>query len=276
MEVFKIYKKLEKHLNDRGNVGFVPTMGALHRGHLSLIKRSLADNPQTVVSIFVNPTQFDDAADLQRYPRTLAKDLELLQTLGAKLWVYTPEAADLYGESLAVGEYDFGALTKTMEGRSRHQHFEGVATVVEKLLRKVGPTKAYFGEKDFQQVRVIETLVAQKNLQTQIIRCPIVREADGLAMSSRNALLTTEERAQAGLLYQTLQAAKTKFKTQSIAQIHQWVQDVFKKNPQFTLDYFSICDETHLQESKNPIGGIPRGFIAAKLGNIRLIDNLSF
>ena len=278
MEVFKNYEKLQKHLNPKESIGFVPTMGALHQGHLSLIKESIKHHQQTVVSIFVNPTQFDDTGDLDRYPRTLEKDLAQLASLNQNLWVYAPLVSEIYGPAPPVtNPYDFGALTQTMEGLSRAHHFQGVATVVEKLFRKVNPQSAYFGEKDFQQIRIIETLVAQKNLKIEIVRCPIVREVDGLAMSSRNTLLSPEERSQAPLLHTTLCAAKEQFlREQSIDTIKQNVHEIYEKAPLFSLDYFNICDENRLQDIKNYPAPQARGFLAAKLGKIRLIDNMPF
>jgi len=279
MKVFKEKLPLIKHLDlhKGADIGLVPTMGALHAGHLALVAQAVKENDYVVVSIFVNPTQFDDQNDLNAYPKTLSNDLQKLAVLGDKIYVYTPEVKDLYPHKTKAESFDFGTLENTMEGASRQGHFQGMATIVYKLLASFMPTRAYFGEKDYQQLSIIHALVAQKKLPISIVDCPIVREEDGLAMSSRNARLSKEQRAVAPLIYQTLLQAKTLKTEKKIPQIKQWVETFFKSHPAFELDYFCIANEQSLQPATS-LGAEEkmRAFIAVKLGDIRLIDNVIF
>lgn len=258
-------------------IGLVPTMGALHKGHLSLIEKAVSENDWVIVTIFVNPTQFDSNTDLVNYPSNLEQDLELLSPFGEKLLVYTPRADDLYGEKAVAGSYQFDILEKTMEGASRSGHFQGVATVVHKLLSVFKPTKAYFGEKDYQQLQIIHALVAQLKLPVTIVDCPIVREIDGLAMSSRNTRLTPIQRAIAPVIYETLCKAVALKKQTSILQINEWVTAFFREHPHIELDYFCVANNQTLQlvEETNGEENL-RAFIAVKLGEVRLIDNVKF
>ena len=277
MKILKTAKSLQETRKGIGGlVGFVPTMGALHEGHLSLIQKSLKENPVLIVSIFVNPTQFDSPLDLEKYPRNLTHDLSLIEQIEPDAIVFTPSVSEIYGNTVHTKNYAFEGLDRIMEGASREGHFQGVATVVEQLLDLVKPDKAYFGEKDFQQLQIIKKMVSQKKHPTTIVGCPIKREPDGLAMSSRNQRLSNEQRLHAPLLYQALQEAKSLFQKQNATAAHRHVEALFAAQTHFTLDYFSICSEETLMESHVDKTEKVRGFIAAQLGEIRLIDNLKF
>ena len=276
MQVFKTHKKLNEALKGSGiSLGMVPTMGALHEGHLALIRQALKENDRVVVSIFVNPTQFNDVEDLKNYPRNLDDDLAQLEPLGAALYIYTPKPQDLYAEGVVAQPQHLMGLDLVMEGAFRQHHFDGVATVVEKLLRSVNPDRAYFGEKDFQQLQIIRCLVEQQKIPVQIIGCPIVRAADGLALSSRNLLLNPEQKSAAPFLYQILQDVQHQWPPKKLSDLTKWVDQQFKEQALFSLDYFVIAEEENLQSAQSLEKGKKyRSFIAAKLGGIRLIDNM--
>ncbi len=280
MVVFTEKEKLSpfiENLKKEGKtVGFIPTMGALHEGHLSLAKESIANNNLTVVSIFVNPTQFNNPEDLEKYPRTEEKDIELLTAIGVD-YVYLPTVADLYEEGEVAKKYDFGGIENVMEGTFRPGHFDGVATVVSKLLRAVQPTRAYFGEKDFQQIRIVQEMVKQEKIETEIVPMPIFRAENGLALSSRNMRLTPENLEAAPFIYQVLkEAVALKDEEKTPAQVKTYVEETFAQSP-FELEYFEITDEEKLQpiDTFNPEIKA-RGFIVAYAGDIRLIDNIQF
>lgn len=256
-------------------IGLVPTMGALHTGHISLVKKALSENDLVVVSIFVNPTQFDKKDDLEKYPRSLERDIELLKTVSKKIVVFAPTVDEIYGDSVKSESYEFDGLDKVMEGEFRAGHFDGVGTIVELLLRTVAPNKAYFGEKDFQQLQIIRKMAEIKKLPYTIIGCPIEREPHGLAMSSRNERLSKTTREQAGFIHETLQATKSKFGTESATTIADWVKSEFEKNPVFNLEYFEITDEATLTPMlKKQDNQKYRAFIAVYADGVRLIDNL--
>ncbi len=254
-------------------VGFVPTMGALHQGHLALVERAKAENDIVIVSIFVNPIQFNNKEDLKKYPRTLEKDAVMLQTVGCNA-IFAPSEKEMYPEPDTT-IYDFGRLAEVMEGKFRPGHFNGVAVVVKRLFDIVSPDNAYFGEKDYQQLQIINALVKIKNIDVNIIPCPIVREADGLAMSSRNMRLTDEERNIAPFIYKLLLQAKEKANIFKPEDLKQWVFEQFKSQPQMTAEYFEIADAATLltvsewNDSEHIIA-----CIAVFLGNVRLIDNI--
>lgn len=256
--------------------GFVPTMGALHQGHLALIKKSLLENDNTVISIFVNPTQFNNSEDLAKYPRTMTEDIEKLDTLNTKIILYAPSVEDIYEGNVSSQHFDFEGLENQMEGKFRPGHFNGVGTIVKRLFEIVAPTKAYFGEKDFQQLQIVKKMVAKHNLPVLIIGCPIHRENNDLAMSSRNERLSKQERTEAAIIYKSLTTAKEKFKKQSSKKITAWVKSFIEKNPLFKVEYFTIADETTLlscdRKNKNKKY---RAFIAVVVNNIRLIDTIS-
>lgn len=257
-------------------IGFVPTMGALHEGHLALMKQSLQDNDLTVVSIFVNPTQFNNLEDLDKYPRTLEADVKKISGLSDKIIVFAPTVEDIYQGKTLAQSFDFDGLEHQMEGEFRPGHFDGVGTIVKRLFEIVSPTKAYFGEKDFQQLQIVKKLVVKNALPVTIVGCPIFREASGLAMSSRNERLTKAAREEAAFIYQTLLEAKEKFKTQSIELVQEWVKETMQNHPLFELEYFVIADELTLLPIKTKEKSKKyRAFIAVFVNNVRLIDTLS-
>ena len=257
-------------------IGFVPTMGALHDGHLALMERSIQENGYTVVSIFVNPTQFNNPEDLAKYPRTLEEDVRKITALNPEMIVYAPSVDDIYDGKPISQSFDFDGLENQMEGKFRPGHFDGVGTIVKRLFEIVTPTNAYFGEKDFQQLQIVKKLVAKNQLPVTIIGCPIYREANQLAMSSRNERLSANERNQAGIIYQTLLQAKVLFQNETIASAIQLVQKTFENHPLFDLEYFVIADEETLLSSITKVENKNyRAFIAVFVNNIRLIDTIS-
>jgi len=257
------------------NVGFVPTMGALHEGHLSLVRRAVAENQLVVVSIFVNPTQFNDPKDLERYPRTLEADLALLQHTGCQ-FVFAPSVNEVYPEE-DTRKFNFGKLEEVMEGKFRPGHFNGVAQVVSRLFDMVKPDKAYFGLKDFQQLVIIKNMVKQLDLPVEIVPCEIVREKSGLAMSSRNELLTPEQRVNAAVISETLFAAKELRDKKNVQELTEWVVEKVNQNPFLNVEYFEIVDDEQLQTVQSwEENNTKVGCIAVFCGKIRLIDNIVF
>ena len=256
-------------------VGFVPTMGALHEGHLSLVEQAGTSSDIVVVSIFVNPNQFNDSNDLANYPRTMEEDLKLLSTVRCD-YVFYPDVEEIYPVP-DTRQFSFGILENVMEGKFRPGHFNGVAQVVSRLFEIVDPDLAYFGRKDFQQLAVIKNLVLQLQLRVEIVACDIVREPDGLAMSSRNKLLLPEYREVAPLIYRTLKQAKSLSATSSLENVKEYVLDEINRTNLLTAEYFEIVDDTTLQSIKSwNEPGIKVGCIAVFAGKIRLIDNLIF
>lgn len=257
------------------SIGFVPTMGALHKGHLALIEQAKNENDIVVVSIFVNPTQFNNQNDLLNYPKPLENDLSLLKSMRCDI-VFTPSTVEIYQKKVVSESFDFEGLQLVMEGKFRKGHFEGVGTVVKRLFEIIKPTRAYFGEKDYQQLQIIKKITNQFNFNIKIIPCPIFRELDGLAMSSRNSRLTKEQRLVVPFIYKTLSIVKDKFSAFNVEEINKWVENQFKKQPLLKLEYFQIADEETLQPItvKNPSIKY-RAFIAVFVGEIRLIDNIS-
>ena len=256
-------------------IGFVPTMGALHQGHLSLMKICRKNNDVAVASIFVNPTQFNDKNDLRNYPRMPDVDLKLLESAGCDI-VFSPEVEEMYPEP-DTRVFEFGNLGEVMEGSHRPGHFNGVAQIVSKLFDCVMPDNAYFGEKDFQQLAIIKQLVRNNNLPINIVPCPIIRENDGLAMSSRNLLLGKNERLNAPLIHQVLTKAVSLKNKYSVAELKQWVIDQINANEFLNVEYFEIVDDVELMQVNNWNEKSNKvGCIAVKAGNIRLIDNIRF
>ena len=275
MKVVTTVKALREALaevNPQG-VGFVPTMGALHAGHRSLVERARKENETVVVSVFVNPTQFNDKGDLKRYPRTPEADAALLEAAGADL-VLMPSVEEIYPEP-DTRQFDFGEVDKVMEGATRPGHFNGVAQVVSRLFDMVKPARAYFGEKDFQQIAVIKAMVAQLGLEVEIVECPIIRAEDGLALSSRNELLTPEHRAIARAIYRTLQAAVEKSHTLTPAELKAWVEAEINGTELLKAIYYQSVDALTMQEVEawSDAERI-QGCIAVQAGEIRLIDNI--
>ena len=281
MNVFNNKVDLNHFINTNSSlnstIGFVPTMGALHAGHLSLLKKSTENNSLTVISIFVNPTQFNNQEDLAKYPRTLDNDVEKIKSVSNKIIVYAPTVDDIYEGNTKSNHYDFDGLEHQMEGKFRPGHFDGVGTVVKRLFEIVNPTNAYFGEKDFQQLQIVKKLVEKEHLPVNIIGCPIFREPNGLAMSSRNERLTREEKEKASIIFKTISEAKKLFGTKSAKEVSEFVSKTFKNNQTFELEYFEIANEVTLlpcvRKSKDKKY---RGFIAVFVNNIRLIDTISF
>ncbi|MDO1502368.1 pantoate--beta-alanine ligase [Winogradskyella maritima] len=281
MKTFFNKSELSQHLEGlkaKGkSVGMVPTMGALHQGHLSLVEKGLQQSDVVVVSIFVNPTQFNNAEDLEKYPRTLKRDVALLETVSKEtIIVYAPTPDDIYDHNVESESFTFEGLEHEMEGAFRPGHFDGVGTIVKRLLMAVNPDEAYFGEKDFQQLAIIKKMVKLHNIDVEIIGCPIYRADDGLAMSSRNERLKPEYRDVAPFIYQTLQTAKEKFGTKSARKVAEWVERQFKKHPLLKLEYFTIADTETLRPLKRKSNKKNyRAFIAVYAGEIRLIDNIA-
>jgi pantoate--beta-alanine ligase len=264
--------------NSGSPAGFVPTMGALHEGHLSLVERAVKECPVVIVSIFVNPTQFNDRNDLKNYPRTPAKDLEMLgSVMRDDDIVFMPPVEEIYPEE-DLRQFRFGNLDNVMEALRRPGHFNGVGQVVSKLFTMVRPDKAYFGIKDFQQLAVIKELVRQMNSNIEIVPCEIVRETDGLAMSSRNRLLEPAIRKNAPLIYSTLTKAAGMLRTTDIPGIQSFVLETINTVPGFNVEYFEIADDVELVPAESKSDMIPgRNYyacIAVKAGKIRLIDNV--
>ena len=292
MIILKSKLETKKFLNNLQNqqhtIGFVPTMGALHQGHISLINKAKSECDVVITSIFVNPTQFNDLNDLKNYPRTFESDCKMLETAGCNA-VFAPEIPEMYSKKelelkkLSIEDktwtegksVDFGLLEKVMEGAHRPGHFNGVAQVVSKLFRIVEPNKAYFGQKDFQQLAIIRSMVEQLNMPIEIIACPIMREPNGLAMSSRNERLTTEQRRTAALISKTLFQIKDLQHSKSIVELKSFAEQQFNAEQQFKLEYFEIADIKTLQPAVDDKKNHERiACVALKLGEIRLIDNI--
>lgn len=273
----KLSKELESYLNKGVSTGFVPTMGALHEGHLSLVRCSLSKDQITVVSIFVNPTQFNDPEDLKKYPRDPETDFSLLEkNLRTGDIVFYPDEQEIYPEP-DHRVFNFGMLDKVMEGKFRPGHFNGVAQVVSKLFDMVKPENAYFGLKDFQQLVIIRHLVKILGLPVRIIPCPIIREPDGLAMSSRNIRLGKTEREQAPLIYKSLSEALRLKEKYSVKELTRWVINKIQKSPSLKVEYFEIVNADTLQPVTSwDVPGKKQGCIAVWAGEIRLIDNIPF
>jgi len=280
MLIFNTQNELVSHLTSVSNaatsIGFVPTMGALHQGHLSLIKEALLHNTIVVVSIFVNPTQFNNADDLAKYPRTLEKDIEKIKTVSDAIIVYAPSVDDIYKGKTISQHFDFDGLENQMEGKFRQGHFDGVGTIVKRLFEIVKPTHAYFGEKDFQQLQIIKKMVSKLEMPVNVVGCPIYRETNGLAMSSRNERLSEKERNQAAIIFKTITQAKKLFATKSAQEVTEFVAKTFEKQPDFELEYFQIADEATLLPClrKNKTKTY-RAFIAVFVNKVRLIDTIS-
>lgn len=275
--VAELSRELSSHSRAEGkSVGLVPTMGALHEGHASLVRRAVAENEVTVVSIFVNPTQFNDPTDLKMYPRTLDADCRLLESLGVT-YAFAPSVEEIYPEP-DTRTFRFPPLDEVMEGPRRPGHFNGVAQIVSKLFELVHPTRAYFGEKDFQQLAIIRRLVKMLGMDIDIVGCPICRESDGLALSSRNKLLTPEQRIQALAISRTLFESK-KFMAEghSLAETKAFVEKSIAEAPGLDLEYFEIVDGDTLQPVQDwDNSAYIVGCITVHCGAVRLIDNLKY
>ncbi len=279
MEIIRTVAELKAKLDEartRGTIGLVPTMGALHAGHLSLIERARRENDTVVVSVFVNPTQFNNPTDLATYPRTEEADAALLENAGVD-YAFMPSVEEVYPEP-DNRQFDLGPVAEVMEGAMRPGHFNGVAQVVSKLFRFTEPTRAYFGEKDFQQIAVIRKMAQLEGFNNlEIVDCPIKREVDGLAMSSRNVRLTPEQRSIAPAISLVLKASLVKARELSLADTKKWVIDTINAFPYMNVEYYEIVDAATMQ----PIGewsdsATPVGCITVFCGDVRLIDNIKY
>ncbi|WP_252730281.1 pantoate--beta-alanine ligase, partial [Chryseobacterium indologenes] len=272
-KVLKDFIERQKEMGKR--IGFAPTMGALHKGHLSLYEEARKDNDLVISSIFVNPTQFNNPEDLEKYPRDINRDILILENSGLVDAVYIPEVVDIYPEKAESQHYDYDGLENEMEGKSRPGHFDGVGTVVEELFRQVQPDNAYFGEKDFQQLAIIKKMVEKKHLPVNIKGVPIYRAENGLALSSRNQRLHEDRKETSKVIYETLKKVNDWFRTVSVPEIKERVSDIFDQQQGMRLEYFLIADEDTLKETdffykdRNY-----RAFIVVVVDGVRLIDNM--
>lgn len=279
MEIFKSKKTLQDYIERQKEmgkkIGFAPTMGALHKGHISLYEVARQENDLVISSIFVNPTQFNNPADLEKYPRDVISDIQILEKSTFVDAVYIPEVKDLYPDGLKSKEYNFDGIENEMEGQFRPGHFNGVGTVVEELLRQVKPDNAYFGEKDFQQLAIIKNLVTQLKLPIKVHGVKIYREENGLAMSSRNERLTRDQRDAAKIIYETLNKVNDWFRVITIPEINDRVKEIFEDQRGMVLEYFKIADESTLKETDFFYKDKEyRAFIVVFVGDVRLIDTL--
>ncbi|MCY4562820.1 MAG: pantoate--beta-alanine ligase [Flavobacteriaceae bacterium] len=278
MNLFENKYELQEQLNklNFSSLGFVPTMGALHQGHLSLLERSIQDNNLTVLSLFINPTQFNNLQDLENYPKTFNQDITILNRYRKNILIFMPNTYEIYGKHVRAEQFDLQYLDKHMEGKSRPNHFQGVITVMNILLKIINPTKIYLGEKDFQQLQIIRLMREKLNWKTKIIGCPTIRESDGLAMSSRNVLLSPPQRREAQLIYQILKLAKKQVMHMPVEELKRVVTKKINQTQYLELDYFEIIEKDFLQ----PVSELIKGksyqcCIAVYAGDIRLIDNLA-
>ena len=279
MLLIKTRNQLIAHLStfkENHTLGLVPTMGALHIGHAALVNRAVEENNAVVVSIFVNPTQFNNTDDLDKYPKTLKADIEVLERISKDIIVFVPSIDEMYSEEVKSVNYDFDGLEHVMEGAFRAGHFDGVGTIVESLLTLVKPDRAYFGEKDFQQLQIIRKLTEIRKIPVEIIGCAIVRESTGLAFSSRNERLSNNIRKEAAFIYKTLKSAKKIFGTKSAKYVKDWVTEQFGQHPDLELEYIEITQAKTLKpivrKQKNKKY---RAFIAVYAEGVRLIDNIA-
>lgn len=279
MEVLKNKKTLQDFIERQKEmgkkIGFAPTMGALHNGHLSLYEAARKENDLVISSIFVNPTQFNNAEDLEKYPRDTDRDISILENSGLVDAVYLPQVEDIYPEKTESQHYDYDGLENEMEGKSRPGHFDGVGTVVEELFRQVKPNNAYFGEKDFQQLAIISKMVEKKQLPIKIIGVSIYRADNGLALSSRNQRLAEERKGDAKIIFETLIKVKEWFKNISVSEIKEKINEIFSNQENMDLEYFLIADESTLKEINHKENGNSyRAFIVVNVDGVRLIDNM--
>ncbi|WP_188438681.1 pantoate--beta-alanine ligase [Planktosalinus lacus] len=280
MQVYYSISELKPKLNaikkQEQTIGFVPTMGALHKGHLSLIESAMNQNDTVVVSIFVNPTQFNNKEDFENYPRTIEEDIQIVSHLKDKLMIYVPRVEDIYPNGLQTIQFDFEGIEHEMEGSFRPGHFDGVGSVLKSFFKLIEPNKAYFGEKDFQQLQIVRKLIEIEHIPVQIIACPIMREPTGLAMSSRNKRLSEKQFKEAALIYKVLTEVQADFGIKNVNELTQRVEETFEANTTLKLEYFIIADEETLQPLKNKEKNKKyRAFIAVFAGEIRLIDNIA-
>ena len=268
--------KLTNLKKNNFKIGLVPTMGALHKGHISLVERSIKENDYSIVSIFINPAQFNNKMDLKSYPKNLIKDCNYLDSISSDIIIFAPEINDIYDNNLFVKKFNFYGLDKFMEGKYRKDHFNGVATIVSHLFNIVKPNNAYFGVKDFQQLRIIQQLVIDNNIPVNVIGCETIREKDGLALSSRNIKLSKHYRKIASKVYEVINYARINFASMNFVEIYTYVDKFFDNISEIELEYFTIVESKFLQPVKEKIRNKQyRAFIAVKLDGVRLIDNMA-
>ena len=268
--------KLTNLKKNNFKIGLVPTMGALHKGHISLVERSIKENDYSIVSIFINPIQFNDKKDLKSYPKNLIKDCNYLDSISSDIIIFAPEINDIYDNNLFVKKFNFYGLDKFMEGKYRKDHFNGVATIVSHLFNIVKPNNAYFGVKDFQQLRIIQQLVIENNIPVNVIGCETIREKDGLALSSRTIKLSKHYRKIASKVYEVINYARINFASMNFVEIYTYVDKFFDNISEIELEYFTIVESKFLQPVKEKISNKQyRAFIAVKLDGVRLIDNMA-
>jgi len=274
-EIFQLKKQLSEFRKQKHSIGFIPTMGALHNGHLSLINESIKKNNKTVVSIFINPTQFNNENDYKKYPKNFNTDITMLKKANCDC-LFLPSEKEMY-PSPDNRTFNLGYYENIMEGKFRPGHFQGVVKIVTKLFDIVEPDYAFFGKKDFQQLAIIKKVVSDFNYKINIVSCPIIREPDGLAMSSRNQLLSKSARQKANFIYKTLINSKEKSKKMSVNELKKWVHNKFELNTLFKLEYFDIVNENNLKNIKSWDEKCNKiGCIAAWLNDVRLIDNIKY
>ncbi len=276
MQIFHTIKEVKLYVDEKKQlghkIGFVPTMGALHQGHISLIETSKKQTDITICSIFVNPTQFNNADDLKHYPRTPDNDIQMLQNAKCDV-LYMPEVNDIYPNN-EILNFDFGIIGNILEGEHRPGHFNGVGQVVSILLKGIQPHKAFFGSKDYQQVMIVKELIKQQNIPVEIFSCPILREADGLAMSSRNKRLTNEERKVASLIPIMMKKAADLVREKGVTYAKLYIDEQIQQQPLMKLDYYEICDTESLNTLHDIYNKQAISLIAVFVGAVRLIDNL--
>ena len=271
----EVIRKVNDAILLNKTIGLVPTMGSLHQGHISLIKKAKKDNDIVWVSIFVNPTQFNSSDDLIKYPKNLKKDAELIEKISGKIEIFSPNEIEIYDGTPKLKVYDFEKLDQELEGKFRKNHFNGVATIVSKLLNLFKPSNVYFGEKDYQQTQIIKKLIFLEKINVKMIICPTIREKNGLALSSRNNLLSNSERADSSIIYNSLKVLKNNFKTLNLNKIKKDIIIEINKNKNLKVEYFEVVNASTLQiDSKvNPKESY-RAFICVKANEVRLIDNI--
>lgn len=271
----QLHDALSARGGDARRIGLVPTMGALHAGHISLVETAISQCDVVVVSDFVNPTQFNDPADYKTYPRTLGADAERLSKFENVL-LFAPSVEEMYQEGDEEQHFDVSPLDEVMEGARRPGHFKGVMQIVSRLFSLVRPSRAYFGEKDYQQLLIVRRMAEQQGLGVEVVGCPIVREPDGLAMSSRNALLTPQGRAVAPKIHDYLEAARSLIGTCGVDDTQKWVVDQINAVPELQVEYYTIADSRTLEPVKHYVPGLSMGFVAVRVGAVRLIDNAKY
>ena len=271
----EVESTVHKAILSKRSMGLVPTMGSLHHGHLSLIEKANKENDIVWVSIFINPTQFNDPNDLSRYPKNLEKDYGLIKNICEKIKIFSPNEKEIYGKTTTLQKYDFKKIDVELEGKHRKNHFNGVATIVSKLLTLIKPNKVYFGEKDYQQTQIIKKLICLENINVNMIICPTIREKNGLALSSRNSFLSNIDRGNSSIIYKSLNLLKSNFNNSNLKSLRKNIINDINKKKNFKVEYLEIANTETLQidEKINPKKQY-RAFICVRVNEVRLIDNI--